>query len=126
MTQSLLFIFLGGGLGAVLRYGLSHFSRVVLGASVGGTLAANLVGAFLMGLLMAWSGTSERLSPSVQLGLTAGLLGGLTTFSTFSFETLEFLKNGEVAWGALYGLGSLLGCLFFCGLGYRMFAPLQG
>ena len=101
--QSLLYVFIGGGLGALSRYALTHVAKVGLGMGLFGTLTANLVGAFVMGGLMAWAGGSDKLTPEVQLGLTTGLLGGLTTFSTFSFETLSFLRNGELATAALYG-----------------------
>ena len=124
--HTLLYIFVGGGLGALARYGLTHLSKESLGLGLWGTLSANLVGAFVMGGLMAWAGGTDKLSPSLQLGLTAGLLGGLTTFSTFSYETMELIRGGQLGWGALYGVGSLLACLVLCGLGYRLFMPIQG
>jgi CrcB protein len=65
-----------------------------------GTLAANLVGGFLMGIAMALIGHYQAMSPEMRLLLTTGFLGGLTTFSTFSAEATVLLSRGQLAWAA--------------------------
>ncbi len=88
----------GGAIGAVGRYWISGLiSRVTAQHPFPfGTLSVNLVGAFVLGLVMGAT-TSGRflISPTVRVLLTIGLLGGLTTFSTFAYETLEALRAGD-------------------------------
>ncbi len=87
----------GGFVGAALRYlissGIARFmnSRLPLG-----TLCVNVFGGLFMGFIMQWSLQSASLSPRMRLFLTTGLLGGFTTFSTFSYETMNLI--GEGAW----------------------------
>ena len=91
-----LFIFIGGGLGAVLRYVLSqNLSERVVGAWLQGiplgTLSANLIGSFLLGFIVGALPTSTP----IKSGLTTGLMGGLTTFSTLSLESAELWQSGQ-------------------------------
>lgn len=97
---------LGGGIGAVLRYGfgLLPISRQFPMA----TLLTNFLGAFLIGLIAAQAG---RMSPRSVLLLKTGVCGGFTTFSTFSLETVTLLQNGRYGLGMLYVLLSLGCCL---------------
>jgi CrcB protein len=88
----------GAAVGAWGRWGLSYWLNPRLAHLPLGTLAANLVGAYLIGLAMAWFAATPDLSPLVRLLLVTGLLGGLTTFSTFSAENLTLLEQG--LWGA--------------------------
>lgn len=89
-------VFVGGGLGAVGRYGLGVWARTQApeAALPWGTLAANLLGCALLGLL---AGLFQHLDldPAVKIGATTGVLGGLTTFSTFSFETVQLAQSGR-------------------------------
>ncbi len=91
-------VFVGGGLGALGRYGLTLWARQYAPAAdmPWGTLAANLLGCALLGLL---AGLFQQLdvSPAVKIGATTGILGGLTTFSTFSFETVQLAQSGRWA-----------------------------
>ena len=99
-----LVVFIGGGLGSLMRYGLS----LVIGARgfPFATLAANVAGCFLIGCFgaagvrLSWSGTTRLL-------LTTGLCGGFTTFSTFSKESLALLEGGHHGLFALYAAGSV-------------------
>ena len=105
---------LGGGIGASLRHGLGQWSARALGDGFPvGTLAANILGSLLMGLLAGWLVGREAEAARLLLGV--GLLGGFTTFSAFSLDSVRLLEAGR--WGAAAGyVGgsvalSLLACL---------------
>lgn len=101
-----LMVAIGGGMGALARYGLSllPISKQFPVA----TFLTNLLGAFLIGLIAAQAG---RLPPKSVLLLKTGVCGGFTTFSTFSLETVTLLQNGRYELGMLYALLSLGCCL---------------
>lgn len=87
-------VFLGGGLGAVLRYCTSEFFVQHFNNPIPlGTLAVNLVGGLLIGLLLPWFLATSTLAMEWRLLVITGLLGGLTTFSTFSYDTIGLLEN---------------------------------
>ncbi len=107
-----------GALGCLARYLLSGWVYDWFGrAFPWGTLAVNVIGAYLIGLIMEFALRSTLISPTIRIGLTIGFLGGLTTFSTFSYETFRLLEDGEfvVAFGNV--LASVLVCLVFTWLG---------
>jgi CrcB protein len=89
-------VLLGGGIGSLARY---SFSGWVHGKYAGifplGTLTVNLVGSFLIGVLWALF-ESATMNPTLRVFLFVGILGGFTTFSTYSLETLSLLRDGEV------------------------------
>ncbi|SFN25308.1 fluoride efflux transporter CrcB [Dokdonella immobilis] len=91
-------IFVGAGLGALLRWGLGIALNPVFPTVPLGTLAANVLGGLLMGLALGLFTQFEGLSPAMRLTITTGFLGGLTTFSTFSAETVTLLMRGEYGW----------------------------
>ncbi len=94
----LLWICLGGAAGTALRYLVSGWVLRALGTSFPyGTLAVNLLGSFLLGALMHVGLSTEWLSPTLRLALTTGAMGGFTTYSTFSYETMRLVQDG--AWG---------------------------
>ena len=108
------YIALFGALGCATRYLLSGWVYRLFGQSFPvGTLAVNIVGAFCIGLIMEFSLRSTLISPALRIGLTVGFLGGLTTFSTFSYETFRLLEDGEFVIAAVNVLTSVLLCLFF-------------
>lgn len=91
----LLLIALGGALGSLARYSASGFAQQKYGGVFPvGTLTVNLAGSFLIGLLWGLAENST-LNPNVRTFLFVGILGGFTTFSTFSLETLNLLRDGE-------------------------------
>lgn len=108
-------IFVGAGLGALLRWILGHFLNPVFPTLPLGTLAANVLGALLMGFALGLFAQYESLSPAIRLALTTGFLGGLTTFSTFSAESTTLLLRGEYRWAcahiAAHVVASLLATL---------------
>lgn len=90
----------GAAIGAWARWGLSLLLNPLFPTVPLGTLAANLIGGFLMGVCMALISHYEAMSPELRLLLTTGFLGGLTTFSTFSAEATTLLSRGQLGWGA--------------------------
>lgn len=115
-----LIVGLGGFLGASLRYLISIFAAKNLGGNFPyGTLIANILGALLIGFIMEFSMDSALISPNMKLFLTTGIMGGLTTFSTFSYETISMLSNGNMILG-IENVILNLGCsLIFVLLGQR-------
>lgn len=94
----LFWICLGGAAGTGLRYVVSGWVLRSLGTSFPyGTLAVNLAGSFLLGALMHVGLSTEWLSPTLRLAVTTGAMGGFTTYSTFSYETMRLIEDG--AWG---------------------------
>ncbi len=111
-----LFVALGGALGAMTRYGISlWFAATIKHPFPLGTLAANIIGCFLIGLLIG-SGWADKSHPA-RLGAGIGFLGGLTTFSTFGAETLKHIESNEWAWAAGNISANLIAGLFAVFLG---------
>lgn len=90
---------LGAACGACLRWGLGLWFNPLLPQLPLGTLAANLAGGYLIGLSIAFFELHQGLSPEWRLLIITGFLGGLTTFSTFSAETVTLLMREQYAWG---------------------------
>ncbi len=89
---------IGAATGAWLRWGLGMLLNPVFPTLPLGTLAANLLGGFLMGMAMQFLREHAILPPERRLAITSGFLGGLTTFSTFSAETVSLLLREEYLW----------------------------
>lgn len=110
-----LLIFAGGGIGAVLRYVLSSgLQRAVEGWTFPiGTFVVNMIGCFLIGLIMEMSQTKALLQGEARIFITVGLLGGFTTFSSFGYETMTLLRDGQYVDAGLNAvLQVVLGLLF--------------
>ncbi len=113
-----LYIAIFGAAGCLSRYFLSGWVYGVMGRSFPyGTFAVNILGAFVIGLLMEFGIRSTLIPPSLRVGMTVGFLGGLTTFSTFSYETFRLLEDGEFLIASANALCSVLTCLLFTWLG---------
>ena len=112
----------GAALGACLRWGLGLALNGIQPALPLGTLAANMAGGLLAGAAMAWLVRHPELSPAWRLFMTTGFLGGLTTFSTFSAESLALLMRGEMLAAAAHSVLHLIGSLAAAALGYRLMA----
>ena len=117
MFQSLMAIALGATLGAWARWGLSLWLNPLNGSLPLGTLAANLVGGYGIGLAMAVFGAQPGLAPEWRLFVITGLLGGLTTFSTLSGETVALLLRAQYGWALANAAAHLLGSLAMTALG---------
>lgn len=103
----------GGGLiGAMLRYWLSGVvGNSTRGAFPYGTLAVNILGCFVIGFFLTLGYERFTWSPELRLFVAVGILGGFTTFSTFSFETMSLLRDGAWLLGGANAFASMLGCL---------------
>lgn len=108
---------LGASIGAWLRWMLSLGLNAVFPLLPLGTLIANMVGGYLMGLVMGIIALGGMLSPELRLLVITGFLGGLTTFSTFSAESVSLISRGDYGWASLHLLSHLLGSLLMTGLG---------
>ena len=111
--QKIIYVGIGGFIGASLRYIISINSPKLFGTQLPyGTLLVNILGGLLIGFIMELSLMTDFISPNLRLFLTTGIMGGLTTFSTFSYETITLLSGG------MYILGTLNTCLnLFLSLG---------
>lgn len=107
----------GASLGALLRWVLGLQLNHLLPSLPLGTLAANLIGGYAIGLVLGWLGQHPELPPQVRLFLVTGLLGGLTTFSTFSAEVVTHLTQGRHGWAILIAVTHLAGSLALTALG---------
>jgi CrcB protein len=103
-----------GAVGCLTRYYVSGWIYGIFGRFFPyGTFVVNILGAFLIGLIMEFGLRSTLLPPNIRLGLTIGFLGGLTTFSTFSYETFKLLEDGEFIIATANVLISVIVCLVF-------------
>lgn len=115
--QTLLAIGVGAVLGAWLRYGLGLWLNPFFAAVPLGTLAANLIGGYLIGAAVAVFHINAELPPELKLFFVTGFLGALTTFSTFSAEVVHLIQNARYGWAAGAASLHLLGSLLMTGLG---------
>ncbi|WP_437759425.1 fluoride efflux transporter CrcB [Sorangium sp. So ce1389] len=103
---------LGGAAGTLARYGLSTWCQQRFGAGFPyGTLAVNVIGSFLLGAILQVAATTELLSPTLRLGLSTGVMGGFTTYSSFNYETIKLVEDGAWWVGALNVVVTVAGCL---------------
>lgn len=101
-------VFLGGGLGAALRHGVNVAAARLLGTAFPwGTFTVNVVGSLIMGLMAAWFAFESSPSQHWRLFLTTGILGGFTTFSTFSLDIAVLYERGELGLAAVYVVASV-------------------
>ncbi len=116
--QIILYIALFGAIGCLGRYYLSGWVYNLVGRSLPyGTFAVNILGAFLIGLIMEFSLRSALVSQELRVGLTIGFLGGLTTFSSFSYETFRLLESGQLLQALANAFLSVTACLAFTFVG---------
>ncbi|AXF60153.1 MULTISPECIES: fluoride efflux transporter CrcB [unclassified Leclercia] len=125
MFQLLLAVFIGGGTGSVARWLLSMRFNSLHQQIPFGTLAANLTGAFIIGLGLAWFNRMTHIDPVWKLLITTGFCGGLTTFSTFSAEVVFLLQDGRAAWALLNIAVNLLGSLMMTALAFWLVSAIN-
>lgn len=122
-----LYVAIGGAVGSVARYQLGGWVQARLGAQFPfGTLTVNVLGSFLLGVVMLVGLRSEALSPGARLALSVGLMGGFTTYSTFNYETLRLVEQGGWLWAALNVAATVAGCLAAGALGWTCGKLLVG
>src|SRR5262245_52693813 len=104
-----LVVFIGGGLGSILRHALNQLSSSFLGPDFPyGTLSVNIIGSLAMGLIAGWFALRGGGGQTLLLFLTTGILGGFTTFSAFSLDAALLWERGQAARALLYALGSVI------------------
>ena len=112
MHKPIVAIFLGAGLGALLRWWLGSKLNNLFPAIPPGTLSANLIGGYIVGVAIAYFATIAAIAPEWRLFVITGFCGGLTTFSTFSAEIVTLLEQGRSTWAiaaaAVHLFGSVL------------------
>lgn len=123
--ERVLLVFVAGGLGSVLRYLVVTWTQRVFGESFPwGVLGVNVVGSFVIALVSVLALTKAELTPTIRVTLTAGFLGGLTTYSSFNQDTLAMLDRKLYGTAAVYVLATLVVCLIAgmlgTGLGRRI------
>jgi CrcB protein len=102
-----LFVIIGGGLGALLRYVTTLLCARFFGAGFPfGTILVNIVGCFLIGVAMALAERGTVLTPALRLFFVTGFLGGFTTFSTYAWESVQALRSASFATAAIHILVS--------------------
>ncbi|MED5611702.1 fluoride efflux transporter CrcB [Pseudomonas sp. JH-2] len=111
MWKPVLAIALGAAIGALLRWYLGLKLNSLMPTVPPGTLAANLIGGYIIGLAVAYFASAQGIAPEWRLLIITGFCGGLTTFSTFSAEVVTLLQEGRLAWAmgaiAVHVSGSL-------------------
>lgn len=115
----LAYILLGGIIGTGARYGLQGWVQRAWGAGTFpvGTLVINLAGSLILGFVIRYATGSTVVTPELRGGLTIGFCGAFTTMSTFSYESMTLLQDGDYWRAGLYMGGTILGCLMAVALG---------
>ena len=123
----LFWICLGGAFGTGARYGVATWVQSLTSSAFPyGTLAVNLLGSFLIALLVHLTLASDAVSPTLRLALTTGVMGGFTTYSTFSHETMQLVLKGAYGLALLDILVTVTTCLAACFLGLALGRWLAG
>ncbi|MEP9374831.1 fluoride efflux transporter CrcB [Mesorhizobium sp. KR1-2] len=114
-------VFLGGGIGSALRYGVNVAAVRIFGLAFPvGTLTVNIVGSFVMGLLAAYFAPKGEAAQAWRIFFMTGVLGGYTTFSAFSLDTAYLYERGQPVVALLYVLVSVAGSLAAVFLGLML------
>jgi len=116
---------LGAALGAWARWILGIFLNPVVPALPLGTLTANLVGGYVIGVSVEYLGRHVGLPPEIRLFVITGFLGGLTTFSTYSAEAVALLSRGQLGWFLVHMVGHFGGSLLLTVLGIYTVRALE-
>ena len=125
MWTSLIAIFCGAGLGALLRAGFNAAALGIASSFPLGTLLANLVGGYFVGIAVAFFGNHIAIGPEWRLFIITGFLGGLTTFSSFSAEVVEMMQRGEFTWAIGTALLHVIGSFALTFLGIITYQAIK-
>jgi CrcB protein len=104
--KHIILVFIGGGFGSVLRFAIGKWLNSTGNGIPYGTFAANIIGSFLVGIILGMASKNNGLSESQTLLLATGFCGGFTTFSSFAYENNVFLKSGDFSSFAIYTIAS--------------------
>jgi CrcB protein len=113
------YIAVGGVIGTLARYYVQGWvqTRAAVAGFPTGTLAINLAGSLIIGFVIRLATGSTIISPDIRAALTIGFCGAFTTMSTFSYESMALLRDGEYWYAGLYMGGTILGCLVAVAVG---------
>jgi CrcB protein len=125
MFYTVVAIFSGAGFGALLRWFLGTKLNALYPTIPLGTLSANLLGGYLIGLAIAFFASNTALAPEWRLFIITGFLGGLTTFSTFSAEIVTLIQVGRLSMGIVAALLHVMGSIIMTLLGIASYTLLQ-
>lgn len=125
--QNYMVVFLGAGLGGIIRYWGSDLIHKIFPSSFPyGTLFVNVLGSFLLGIFMYYFDSNDLIDVRTRIFLTTGICGGLTTFSTFSFETINLLKEREFLFAGLNIISNVLITLLVLFVAYKLSKFVSG
>lgn len=125
MYSSLMAAMIGGALGSAARWLVGVRLNAVFPAMPLGTLAVNLLGAFIIGAAMAFFMRAPDVDPTWRIFLMTGVCGGFTTFSAFSLEVVTMLQNGRPGWAVTTVLAHVLGSLAMTFAGFLLIQRMQ-
>lgn len=117
-------VFLGGGLGSMIRFGIAEMIAPLRSGFPAATFVANVISCFVLGFLLAYV-LKVEVQPMLKLLFITGFCGGFSTFSTFTGETFLLIQSGNWPTAMIYILTSLMVCLFSLYLGFKL-AELTG
>jgi CrcB protein len=118
--KNIILVFLGAGFGGVLRYAIGNIIKWNGTNFPWATFVVNIIGSFLIGLILAYSLKNETFSTNYKLLLTTGVCGGFTTFSALSAESLQLIKQGNWMLALAYIICSIVLGIVACGIGFQM------
>ncbi|MBK7630057.1 MAG: fluoride efflux transporter CrcB [Ignavibacteriales bacterium] len=119
MMLNYILVSTGAAIGGALRYGISNYIQKNISVIFPyGTLVVNIVGSFILGVIMFYLNEKELIGSELRLFLTVGFCGGFTTFSTFSYETLTLFRDSEIVLAFYNVLLNLVLCLVGIYLAY--------
>jgi len=111
-VKELVWVCVGGAFGSGLRFAVTSWTLARYGTSFPwGTIAVNVVGSLLLACIFQLSRSTTWLTPTMQFALGAGVMGGLTTYSTFNLEIVRYVQEGQVRLAIVYGVTTLGSCL---------------
>ncbi len=119
MVKNLILVFIGGGIGSMLRFLISKINYSNLNFPMG-TLFVNLLGSFLIGLIIGYGLKNNNLNNPEFIFLITGFCGGFTTFSAFSAESLQMLNSGSYNYFFIYSSITIIGGILIAFIGYSL------
>jgi CrcB protein len=118
--KNIILVFLGAGFGGVLRYAIGNIIKWNGTNFPWATFVVNIIGSFLIGIILAYSLKNETFTTNYKLLLTTGICGGFTTFSALSAESLQLIKQGNWMLALAYIICSIVLGIVACGIGFQM------